>query len=95
MYDLIEQGKKVEVSSLMNHLEKDELSRLVCEAHFSPELSFEDKERVVTDCIKRLKVQKLHSRKQKLHKQIKDAQDSGDEDMLRRLMVEFQELIRK
>jgi polyhydroxyalkanoate synthesis regulator phasin len=59
------------------------------------DLSAEHKEKVVDDCIKRLKSQRLKQRRQHLHEQIKQAQGSGDEKKLNRLIEEFDQLIKQ
>jgi DNA primase len=96
MFDLVEQGKKVEPAALMNYLEDEDASQLVCESMFLPEdLSVEHKERVINDCIKRLKNERLRLKKQNLCDQIKTAQQIGDEERLNRLMEEFHYLIKQ
>jgi hypothetical protein len=95
MFDLIEQGKNTEPSSLINYLNDDGALRVICESTFLPSVSLEDKERVIDDCIHRLKSEKLRFKKQQLHEEIKSAQHLGDEERLDRLIQEFQHLTKK
>ncbi len=95
MHDLFSQGKSVEPSVLMNYFNEDEASQLVCESMFMPELSGQERERAVNDCIARIKIQRLKSRRESLHMQIKSAQSSGDEQRLNSLIKEFHNLIKK
>lgn len=95
MFDLIDQGKAPEPSKLINHLQGQDMLSLICESTFSPDIDDQDKERILDDCIQRLKNDRLKFKRQELHEQIKSAQHSGDEDKLSRLMQQFQELIKK
>lgn len=96
MFELMEQGRSVGPASLMSFLEDEDASRAICESMFLPEdLSTEQKENVVNDCIKRLKSEKLKTKKQYLHDQIRSAQQLGDEERLSRLMEEFHCLIKQ
>ena len=95
MHDLFTQGKNIEPSILMNYLSEDDASQLVCESIFMPELLGEEREKAVSDCIARIKVQRLRSQREHLHIQIKSAQSLGDEQKLDSLIKEFHNLIKK
>ena len=95
MFDLMEQGKNIETSNLINYLNDNDTLQVICESTFLPEISAQNKDRVIDDCIQRLKSEKLKFKKQQLHDQIKTAQHLGDEEKLHRLMREFQHLTKK
>lgn len=95
MFDLIEQGKVVEPHKLINHFGAEDISQVICESTFLPEVSGGDKERILDDCIRRLKSERLKFRRQQLHDQIKTAQALGEEEKLNRLVQQFHELIKK
>ncbi|MCM8800578.1 MAG: DNA primase [Candidatus Omnitrophica bacterium] len=95
MFELIEQGKTIEPRYLINYLNEDEVSRIICESSFLPDVSSEKKQEILEDCIKRLKNQRLRLKRQFLHDQIKKAQDLHDEQTLKRLIQEFDQLIKK
>ncbi|MDP2043849.1 MAG: DNA primase [Candidatus Omnitrophota bacterium] len=95
MHGLFSQGKNIAPSVLMNYFSEDDASQLVCESMFMPELSGQDREKALNDCIQRIKVQRLKSRREYLHVQIKSAQSSGDEKRLSSLIQEFHNLIKK
>lgn len=95
MFDFIEQGIEIEANKLLSHIKEDEVLQVIRESAFLPEVSEADKEKIVDDCIKRLKTERLKSRKQQLHDQIKAAQSTGDEEKLGSLMQQFHELIKK
>jgi DNA primase len=96
MFDLVAQGKHIEPSHLMNYLDEEGITQVIGEAMFLPEdLSGQDKEKLIQDCIKRLKHERIKLKRHHLHEQIKTAQDTGDEETLERLMQEFHYLIKK
>ena len=96
IFDLAQQGKKVEPHILMNHIANDDISQVVCESMFMPDnLPLSHKEKAIDGCIQRLKNEKLRLKKQHLHDQIKAAQHLGDEEKLRSLVEEFHYLIKK
>jgi DNA primase len=95
MFNLIDQGKEVRPQSLINHL-GDEASSLICESDFLPEgMSLEHKERMVDDCLKRLKENRAKIKRERLHEEIQAAQQTGDETKLNKLIAEFHSLISK
>ncbi len=95
MHDLFKQGKSFAPSVLMNYLSEDDASQLVCESMFIPELSGQDREKAVTDCIQRIKVQRKKAKREELHLLIRNAQSCGDEEKLNTLIQEFHNLIKK
>ncbi|MBU1090632.1 MAG: DNA primase [Candidatus Omnitrophica bacterium] len=95
MFELVEQGKQIEPNFLINHCSDEDVSQILCESMFLPDVSEQDHEKIINDCILRLKGDKLKSKKERLGAQIKTAQDSGDENTLRALIEEFNCLVKK
>ncbi len=95
MFELIDQGKEIEPNKLMNYIEGDEALQIIRESTFMPEVSEENKEKIIDDCIKRLKSERLKFKKEQLHDEIKAAQIIGDDEKLGRLMQQFHDLIKK
>ncbi|MFA4988217.1 MAG: DNA primase [Candidatus Omnitrophota bacterium] len=95
MHDLCSQGKNVEPSVLMNYFGEDTAGQIVCESMFMPDLLGQEREKAVRDCITRIKVQRLRSKREQLHLQIKDAQSVGDKERLGVLFREFHNLLKK
>lgn len=95
IFSFIEQGKKIDSNNIINYVEDKNISKLICESVFMPEVALEEKEKIVDDCIHRLKKQGVKIQQQRLHEQIKTAQNTGDIDHLHRLMREFDALTRK
>jgi len=95
LFDLVSRGEKIEPNLLANHIDEDDILRVIWESTFMPDVSSEDKDRIVDDCIQRLKLKRLKLRRQRLHEQIKSAQESNDEERLHSLLEEFHHLIKK
>jgi replicative DNA helicase len=95
MQDLLCQGKSINPSVLMNYFSEEDSSRLLCETMFMPVVSDQSREKAVSDCINRIKGQRLKSRREHLQVEIKSAQLRGDEGRLNNLIQEFQNLIKK
>jgi len=95
MFNLVSQGKECSAHSLINYLEEKDLSCLVCESTFMPEISSLDKEKIVDDCVIRLKKNSLQRRKKTLQESIKSAEASGNEEELNKLKLEFNCLIKQ
>lgn len=94
MFDLLEQGRPIESNTIINNFDDQELSGIICESLFMPEVGSQEREKIVDDCIRRLKSDKIKLRRQLLHDQIKLAQEQGDEERINSLMEEFQLLIK-
>jgi DNA primase len=92
MFDLAGQGKTVEPRSLINYFGEETISQLICESTLLPEISLESRDRVIDDCVMRLKSEKLRLKKQHLHELIETAQSSGDDEKLHLLIEEFNNL---
>jgi len=95
MFELIDQGKEIEPNKLMNCIESDEALQIIRESTFMPEISEGDKEKIIDDCIRRLKSERLKFKREQLHDEIKAAQVMGDDEKLNRLMQQFHDLIKK
>jgi DNA primase len=99
MFELATQGKNYSAHSLINHLGQNDLSRIVCESTLEdgsmPEISNSDKDKIVHDCILRLKKNTLQTKRKKLQEAIKSAEDEGNEEELNRLKIEFNSLIKQ
>ncbi|MFA5200516.1 MAG: DNA primase [Candidatus Omnitrophota bacterium] len=89
------QGKNIQPNFLMNYFSEDEATQFVCETIFMPDLDDQDREKAVNDCINRIKVDRLKSKREHLHNEINAAQVSGDEQKLNSLIKEFHNLIKK
>lgn len=95
MHELALKGKNIEPSILMNYFNEDDAKQLVCETMFMPAILEEEREKAVNDCIARIKIQRLKSKREYLHVQIKSAQNMGDEQRLNTLIQEFHNLMKK
>jgi DNA primase len=95
MFELSGQGKTIDLRAIMNCHENEDISQIICESAFMPEIPSQDKEKIADECIERLKHEKMKLKRQYLHDQIKLAQHTGDEEKVNSLMQEFHLLIKK
>jgi len=95
-FNLVEEGKDISLKALLTHFGDEDISRLVCESAFlTQDLSVQNKEKIVDDCLRRIKEGKLKAARLRLQEEIKQAQDSRDEERLLRLANEFNSLLKK
>lgn len=94
MFDCMAEGKAIEPSKLLTRIGDAEAMRLVCESTFLPEINDENREKIIADCIQRLKTKKITHKKHWLQGEIKAAQETGDEERLQKLLLEFDTLIK-
>ncbi|MBU4346848.1 MAG: DNA primase [Candidatus Omnitrophica bacterium] len=94
MFELMEQGKKIEPSILINYFDDEDILQVISESALLPEVSSQDRERIVGDCIQRLKSSRLAFKRQRLQEEIKTAESLGDEQRLDSLKQEFNLLIK-
>lgn len=94
LFNFIEEGREMGPSALVNHIAEEDVAQFICESAFL-DVADENKEKVVENCVCRLKNERLKDRRENLHEEIKRAQASGDEEKLNILMQEFHNLIRK
>ncbi len=93
--DLISQGEDIQPNRLIGYLNDQESASLVSELLATDDgFSEKDIQEVLNDCVTRIKKQRLNSRCQSLQKQIKIAQQQGNQEQLDRLVTEFRDLQR-
>lgn len=95
-FNFAEAGRELSPKLLFNQLADEDVSEFVCESIFLPQgPSAQNKEKLVDDCLRRIKEQKIKSTRLRLHEEIKCAQESKDEERLGRLTEEFNSLLKK
>jgi DNA primase len=95
LFAAAENGKEIEVSALLNSFEDAEAEKLVCESVFMPQdIPAQEKERLVYDCVERLKSQKEKNLRHRLQLDIQAAQEAGDEAAVQELIEKLHGLIK-
>ncbi|MFC1703961.1 DNA primase [Candidatus Omnitrophota bacterium] len=94
LFDLEAQGEVVSPGRLMNRFADSPLAQTITELSVCEDLQQSDTEKVWDDCIKRLKKEGLKLRCKKLQHQIKNAEDGRDEELLKCLIEEYNQLIK-
>lgn len=93
LFEFCDSGRRIDPSSLVSHFDEEEIEHILCESVCQPDILREDQRpQALDDCIRRLKTQRLQMKRQRLHEEIKSAQSTGDEGLIRRLMEEFHAL---
>jgi DNA primase len=95
IFDFFTQGKTFKPSILMNHLGDDEAIAILSELSTLEIHDCPNKEKLIADCVKRLKRDKVVYRCHELHKEIQAAQAAGNHEILDKLVTEYNTLIRK
>ncbi|MDD4908273.1 MAG: DnaB-like helicase N-terminal domain-containing protein, partial [Candidatus Omnitrophica bacterium] len=96
IYEAFSQGKSVNPSSLVNlFISQQDLSQVICELSLLPDISGADKDKVVDDCIRRIKNQGVKMKTELLRREIKIAQERKDEIRLKGLMQEYCSLTKR
>ncbi|MCK9594429.1 MAG: DNA primase [Candidatus Omnitrophica bacterium] len=96
MFDFVTAGRELKPNALINHLEDNNLSQLLRETSFYlPEVEYPDKDKVIEECVQRLKKNSLIKKKHRLQQEIKKAETERNENELNNLKEEFNRLIKK
>jgi DNA primase len=94
MFDLIADGKNIEPSSLINYFKDSDIAQVISESALLPQVAEQNKEKILDDCMQRLKNSRSVRTRQRLQEEIKIAEESGDEEKLNRLKEQFNHLIK-
>ncbi len=95
IFDFFTQGKECKPNILMNYLDDEEAINIIAELATLEIHNCQNKERLISDCVKRLKRDKIVYRCQELHRQIQTAQSCGNQDMMEKLIFEYNTLIKQ
>ncbi|MFA5038932.1 MAG: DNA primase [Candidatus Omnitrophota bacterium] len=93
IYDFFEKGKICKPHLLMHYLGDEEAINIISELASLDIHNCPNKEKLIEDCVRRLKRDKIQHRCQELQKQIQQAQNSGED--LQGLLMEFNDLIKQ
>ena len=95
IFRLFYEGKRIDAKNLLNDFSDSSLSKVICELTASEGPVVVDRQRIISDCIKRLKDDVRKLRQQEIYAKIKAAEAAKDESRLKGLLEEFQCLSRK
>lgn len=94
IYDWFDQGKRINVGSLITSFEDDTIQKMISYLVVEDEALKEHKEKMHRDYIQRIKQEKLKLQRQGLIQEIKEAELSGNHHRLSELQQKFNELIK-
>ena len=93
--DLSKDGKSITPVKLISHLENNEAAAiLIPEAVNLSETLSNNKEKVLSDCIAKIKKDNMKDRLERLQEAIKSAHSSRDDSLVTRLVTEYTELLK-
>lgn len=95
IFDFFSEGKSYKPNILMNYLGDDKAIQIISELTALEIHDCPDKEKLIEDCVKRLKRDKISHLCEDMHKQIQIAQKTGNEEILNKLIVEYSGLLKQ
>lgn len=95
IFDFFAKGEACKPNILMNYLDDDEAISIISELATLEIHDCSDKEKLIVDCVRRLKRDKILNRCHELHREIELAQASGNSESLNQLVVEYNDLIKQ
>ena len=94
IFELFEEGKKITTSGLINSFEDVGIQQMLTGIVAEEEI-LGDREKVYSDCINRIKHDKLKLQRQKLMQEIQEAESGGDAKRVGELTRQFNQVIKK
>lgn len=92
IFDIFENCDIIDIKVLIDYLNDEGLASIVSSFSLESDLECEDKGKMLTDCIKRLKELSIAEKKKGIEEEIKKAEKEGRSDRLNSLLREYQEL---
>ncbi|MDP8260041.1 MAG: DNA primase [Candidatus Gygaella obscura] len=95
VYDFFQEGKKINTSLLLNCFIEDASSDIICRAVSDNNDIPEDREKILMDCVERIKGDNLKSKRFELEERIRNAERTKNKKELDSLLQEFLTLTKK
>lgn len=95
VFDFFYQGKSCKPHVLMSCLDDDEAIAIIAELAALDIHDTADREKLIADCVQRLKRDKVLCQCRELHRRIEEAQQTGAQENLGALIQEYDHLIKK
>lgn len=94
MFELFENGRELNTSTLMSCFENQEILDLISGIVASEDFIAGDKHKIYRDCTQRLRQESLKGQRQKILRQMEMARNDGDAKTLEELTLAFNQLIK-
>lgn len=100
IFELEAKGKTMATHQLMNFFSSRNLQQIISELSFDDDnyslegVNLSEREKMLNECLKRIKLKRFDYRKKILHEQIVDAQGKKDEQAVGQLLREYNDLIK-
>lgn len=97
LFDHDSKGTSTTTNKLMNIFSDDTITSMLAElsSHICLVPLVEDRDKILEDCISRIKKEKSRLKRHHLHNEIKTAQETGDNERLNRLALEYNKIIKE
>lgn len=95
IFDFFSEGKTCKPNVLMNYLGDEEAINIISELATLEVHACPNKEKLITDCVKRLKRDKIVYQCQELYRKIQLVQSEGNQESLNKLIFEYNALIKQ
>ena len=92
IFDICKKYDIIDIKALIDFLGNEELTSIVSSFSLGSDAEYENKEKVVRDCIKRIKELSMADKKRKIEEEIKKAEKEGKAEQLDFLLNKYQEL---
>ncbi len=99
--ELEKSGKSLEAKELMNFFADTYSLQIISELAFEEDkdciegICFDDREKMLKECLQRIKCEQIKSRKNLLHEQILAAQSKNDDQAVKELIIEYNDLVKR
>lgn len=95
IFNFFSEGKSYKPNILMNYLGDEKAIQLISELAALEIHNCPDKEKLIEDCVKRLKRDKINHLCENLQRQIQTAQKDGNEETLTQLIAQYSSLLKQ
>lgn len=95
IFDIFEKYGIIDIKGLIDRLDNEQLASIVSSFSLNPDPECENSEKVLLDCITRIKDSSILEKKRKIEEEIKKAEKEGGADQLNSLLIKYQELEQK
>ena len=95
IFDFFAQGKALKTNILMNYLGDEEAINIISELATLEIHECPNKEKLISDCVQRLKRDKILYECQELYRKIQKVQEQGNQESLHKLILEYNCLIKQ
>lgn len=95
VFELFDQGEKINEANLINSLDDQNLQRLVSELMVKEDAPYNDKEKMHDDFMARLKSDRMKDIRKQIMREMREAESSGNQEKMNDLKMKFNQLMKQ